>query len=263
MFRAKDYVKVQSLEEAYQLNQKKSTLVIGGMLWVKMTGNQKMTVVDLSGLGLDKIEETKEEFKIGCMCTLRQLELHPGLQEAFHVPGQPQGLMKECTRHIVGVQFRNGATVGGSIFGRFGFSDLLTALMALDSYVELYHGGIVPLTEFVNRPKDNDILVRIIIKKDGRSAAYMSQRRSQTDFPLLAVAVSRQGNLWNIAIGARPSRAQLVTLEAGDGRDREELVSEAVSKFSFGSNVRGSKEYREAMARVYTRRLMELIEEEA
>ena len=38
-----------------------------------MTSVTKRTIVDLSGLGLDKIEETKEEFRIGAMCTLRQL----------------------------------------------------------------------------------------------------------------------------------------------------------------------------------------------
>ena len=45
--------------------------------------------------------------------------------------------------------------------------------LALDTYVELYHGGIVPLEEFAKRPvrrDDRDILVRIIIKKDGRKA---------------------------------------------------------------------------------------------
>ena len=73
--------------------------------------------------------------------------------------------MKACTRHIVGTQFRNGATVGGSIFGRFGFSDILTCLLALDTYVELYHAGVIALSEFVEMPRDNDILVRIIIKK--------------------------------------------------------------------------------------------------
>ncbi len=280
MFRAREYVKVKSLEEAYQLNQKKSTLVVGGMMWVKMAKFQKMTVVDLSGLGLDGIEETDEEFRIGCMCTLRDLELHPGLKAAFGMPGSGESLMKACTRHIVGVQFRNCATVGGSIFGRFGFSDVMTAMMALDTYVELYQGGIVPLAEFVDRPKDNDILVRVIIKKDDRRAAYVSQRLSKTDFPQIAVAVSKTGDTWNVAIGARPSRARLVQVTA-DGCDAEEkvetdgntasgdgavspyaaLAESAVSQFSFGSNLRGSGEYREALAKVYVRRLMEQIGE--
>ena len=37
------------------------------------------TAIDLSNLGLNTIEENEEEFSIGCMTTLRQLEQHEGL----------------------------------------------------------------------------------------------------------------------------------------------------------------------------------------
>ena len=36
MLTIKQYVKASSLEEAYELNQKKSNVVLGGMLWLKM-----------------------------------------------------------------------------------------------------------------------------------------------------------------------------------------------------------------------------------
>ena len=40
-------------------------------------GNARVkTVIDLSELELNKIEETDHVFKIGAMCTLRQLETH-------------------------------------------------------------------------------------------------------------------------------------------------------------------------------------------
>ena len=132
MFHAKEYVKAESLEQAYELNQKRNNVLVGGMMWLKMGNGNRNAVIDLSGLGLDQIEETEEEFRIGCMCSLRQLELHEGLNRYF------DGVFRECTRWIVGTQFRNGATVGGSIFGRFGFSDILTCMMVLDTYVELF-----------------------------------------------------------------------------------------------------------------------------
>ena len=62
MFRADDYVKVTSLAEAYELCQKRSSLVVGGMVWLKMTNVTKRMVIDLSGLGLDQIEENEEDF---------------------------------------------------------------------------------------------------------------------------------------------------------------------------------------------------------
>ena len=123
---------IESLEEAYELNQKKANRIVGGMMWMRMGDNRMNTAIDMSGLGLDKIEESDEEFKIGCMTTLRQLEVHESFNE------YTDGCAKEALRHIVGVQFRNLATVGGSIYGRYGFSDVLTLLIGLDSYCLLY-----------------------------------------------------------------------------------------------------------------------------
>lgn len=57
------------------------------------------------------------------MVSLRELEKHPGLNELTG------GTISNSVEHIVGVQFRNCATVGGSVFGRFRFSDVLTILM--------------------------------------------------------------------------------------------------------------------------------------
>ena len=254
MFTAKEYVRAESLEQAWSLNQKKSSAVVGGMMWLKMGDGRKGTIIDLSGLGLDTVQEDDREFSIGAMCTLRQLETHEGLNRYFG------GIFKECTRHIVGVQMRNCATVGGSIWGRLGFSDILTCLLALDAQVELYHEGILSLEEFAARPvrrDDRDILVRVIIRKDGRRAAYASQRNSQTDFPLIACCVSNLGRHWFVSIGARPGRARLARLVEDDFDTLPRLAAEAAGAFSYGTNMRGSGEYRHFLAETYTRRLME------
>ena len=142
MLKFREYVRAESLEDAYVRNQKKSAHILGGMLWLKMQNRTVQTVIDLSDLGLSGIEETEEEYRIGAMTSLRELELHKGLD------AMTGGAVRESLRHIVGVQFRNLATVGGSIFGRFGFSDVLTMFLALDSWVELYHGGLVPMERF-------------------------------------------------------------------------------------------------------------------
>lgn len=255
MITIQNYVKAESLEQAWQLNQKRSARVMGGMMWMRLSRRRVQTVIDLSGLGLDKIEETEDEFRIGCMTTLRDLELHPGLAELT------RGAMRESVRHIVGVQFRNTATVGGSIFGRYGFSDVLTMFLALDASVELYKGGIVPMREFTVMKKDNDILVRIIVKKDGCRAAYQSQRNTQTDFPVLTCAVcAEQGRPVRAAIGARPGRAVVVEDEKGilaggiteeSARKFGEYVS---SEVTFGSNMRASAQYRSMIAEVLVKR---------
>ena len=105
MMNIRNYVRVQSLEEAYELNQSRRNRIIGGMLWLKMGKGSIQTAIDLCDLGLNTIEETEDAFSIGAMVTLRQLQLHPGLNE------YTQGAMAAAVRDIVGVQFRNLATV--------------------------------------------------------------------------------------------------------------------------------------------------------
>ena len=109
MMTIREYKRAESLEEAWQLNQKKPNRILGGMIWLKMETINVGTAIDLSGLGLDKIEETAEGFSIGAMVPLRQIELHEGLN------AYTDGAVRESVRHIVGVQLRNLATVGGSL----------------------------------------------------------------------------------------------------------------------------------------------------
>ena len=250
----REYKRAESLEEAWQLNQKKSNRVLGGMVWLKMGKMQIGTAIDLSGLGLDTIEETGEEFRIGCMVTLRDLELDPGLNS------YTDGAARESVRHIVGVQFRNLATVGGSIYGRYGFSDVLTMFLTMDSYVELYKGGIVSMADFVSMKMDNDILIRVIVKKRACQIAYMAVRNQSTDFPVLTCCVSKLEGKYRAVIGARPKRAKLVSDENGimaNGVTKEvaaAFASYVAEQVPTDSNLRGSSNYRTHLIHVLTER---------
>ncbi len=259
--RFKNYVQVHSLEEAYALNQKRSNRILGGTLWMRQRNGQFGTAIDLSALGLNEIEETGEEFRIGAMVTLRQLELHPGLEHFTN------GSVRESVRHLVGVQFRNLATVGGSIFGRFGFSDVLTMFLALDTWVELYPSGIVSLAEFAASERTNEILVRILVKKHADTkCVYLSQRNTRTDFPVLTCAASEDERGARLVIGAAPSRAKVYELNGEirdllvQGRLTEETAAAEARRIAAlvktGSNIRGSAEYRTHLAGVLGRRAL-------
>lgn len=259
LFTIKNYVVAEDLAQAYELNQKRNNVVLGGIAWLKMGNRNIQTAIDLSHLGLDKIEEDDECFKIGCMCTLRDMEVNKSLNSYFN------GAIKKSLVHIVGVQFRNCATIGGSIYSRFGFSDILTCLLALDTYVELHKGGIIPLAVYKDMQYDNDILVRIIIKKDSRKVSYLTHRMSATDIPSLAVAISKLEDKWLIALGARPQRAILVDGASkilGQNPTKEEidsLTAHVIEEVKFGSNMRGSKEYRQILAKAFINRGIEEI----
>lgn len=266
MLKIKEYVKAESLEQAYELNQKRSSRIIGGMLWMKMCNTQIQTAIDLSGLGLGGIEVIEDEIRIGCMATLRDLELNAELDELSH------GMVKACVRHIVGVQFRNLATIGGSIYGRFGFSDVLTAFLALDSYVELYRAGILPLCEFAEQKKDNDILVRVIVKKTPGRQVYLTHRNTKTDFPVLAVAISSDSRGARVVAGARPARAICTEipaewkrrLDTGDCRESEisQMAATLAQKIPMGSNMRASARYRSHLAKILIQRGLDKLQKE-
>ena len=245
MITIQKYIRAQSLEEAWQLNQNKRSRVLGGMLWLRLGRGSIGTAIDLCDLGLDKIEETDEEFSIGAMATLRDLETHAGLH------AYTGGAIANAVKDIVGVQFRNMATVGGSIWGRFGFSDVLTVFLAMDSYVELYKGGIVPLEQFAKMKKDNDILVRLILKKTPCKVVYTSMRNQRTDFPVIACAVSYMNGQYRASIGARPSRAMLLC-----SQEREDFASFVAENTPTESNLRGSAPYRTHLIRVLVERSM-------
>ena len=254
MLTIQQYVRAQSLEEAYTLNQNKKNKLLGGMLWLKLSDDAVNTAIDLCDLGLDTVEETDEEFRIGAMVSLRALEQHEALN------AYTNGAVAKAVESIVGVQFRNMATVGGSIWSRFGFSDVLTVFMAMDSYVELYKGGIIPLEQFAAMPYDRDLLVRLIVKKAPGHFVYHSVRNQRTDLPVLACAVSRTNGEVKAVLGARPGRA--VTVRDERGLLAEGLTAEAIAAFAAyaaetvptESNVRGSAEYRSHLIRVLTER---------
>jgi len=245
MITIQKYVRAQSLEEAWQLNQSKRNRILGGMLWLRLGKGSVNTAIDLCDLGLNTIEETEEQFSIGAMVTLRDIELHENLNTYTN------GAAANAVKDIVGVQFRNMATLGGSIWGRFGFSDVLTLFLALDAYVELYKGGIIPLEQFAAMKKDNDILVRLIVKKTPCKVVYTSMRNQRTDFPVIACAVAQTNGEYRAAIGARPARAILIR-----SRQAEDFASFVAENAPTDSNIRGSAAYRTHLIRVLVERSM-------
>lgn len=253
MLQFKNYARPETVEEAYELLRKgRMNRVLGGGVWLRLQERRISTVIDLSACGLDKIEETEDSFVIGSMVTLHQLETHAAFNDATcHV-------FEHAVRDIVGTQMRNCATVGGSVFGRFGFSDVLTALLALDCEVELVGAGVVSLATFASMPYERDILTHVIVRKHDYAANFQVVRRSATDFPVLNVCAARWDG-WHVAVGARPTRARLLEGERlglpGDFTPEQlDAACERLSELPVGSNMRGSERYRRHLARELGRR---------
>ena len=240
MLKIQKYTQVQSLDEAYQIiNKNRNNLIIGGMIWIKMEDRFVPEAVDLSLLGLDKIEELEDEFQIGCMCTLRQIEIHKELNDLCH------NVLKDAICDIVGVQLRNMATIGGSIYSRFGFSDVLTALMCLDCDVILFKKGRMSLKEFVNLPFEKDIITHVCIKKRQYHSTFVCVRRSATDISVLNMSLTQEDDYYRVVVGARPQKA--LYMEVSRQLSVEEIIIEVKKNAICEGNMRASQEYREKL----------------
>ena len=168
-------------------------------------------------------------------------------------------------KHIVGVQFRNVATVGGSIWGRYGFSDVMTIFRAMGAKVQLHHTGILDLDEFVKMPrKTRDILVSVIVPKKVKAVVYLSQRNQSTDFPVLTCAVAKREEGYVAAVGATPHLAENVWDKEGilteiNEESIEKFAAKVAEQIRFGSNMRAGAAYRRIVCQVLVKRALYMI----
>ena len=144
--------------------------------------------------------------------------------------------------------------MGGSVYGRFGFSDVLCALLALDADVVLTGAGRMPLARFCEQGYEKDILERVVVAKRDYRAAYACVRRAATDLPTLNVAAAYWNGDWHVAVGARPARARLLLGSElglfGPEPSAAKLLNAArvLRGLTFSSNMWGSARYRRHLA---------------
>lgn len=257
MFTAKEYYFPENMGDAYaKLISGRNNVVAGGCSYLKMTNKPIGTLIDLSRMNLDYIEETESEIRIGAMTTLRGLETSEVLAKFF-----PD--IAKSVKDIVGVQFRNGATVGASIFAKYGFSDILTALLALDTTVSFANCGKMPLEQYIDKAPFRDILCEVAIAKNGRTMLFDCFRNTRTDYSVLNLAVSKGDNGSRIVVGARPQRAKLCrkAMKLYDTGNTTGAVKASLAELNFGSNMRGSAQYRTILCTELLTDLLERLSE--
>lgn len=249
--RANEYYRASSLEDAYQkLQEDPKNILLAGGLWIKKIGQNYNSLIDLSTLGLNQISENENEVTIGSMVTQREFENSPIVNNLYG------GALAFAVREIMGVNFRNLATIGGSIMGRYPFSDVITGLLPYDVKLEFYPKQEMSLEEYLNfKGKLNVILVAIHIKKGNGKGFYKKVKTTALDFPIINFAISHINGSFCIAVGARPMVAQIAkeatSYMNNGGNDLEKAAELAVKELSFLDNKDASKEYREDLTRVY------------
>ena len=256
------YAKPRSVDEAWALlNRNEKAAIVGGGAWLRLSGRKVELAVDLFETGLDYIRRTGDRLEIGAMATYRQLETDP------HILATSDGLIAKSVRNIVGVQMRNIFTVGGTVVGRYGFSHLNCALLALDADVEFHNGGRLSFSDYLDgEGPRRDILTRVVVDSSHAHGSFQAVQRYRNDFALLAVAAVWRDDGVRLAVGARPGKARLAEAamayladSASDG-DWEAVAARAgelaTTELDFGDDQRASAEYRRMVCPILVERAL-------
>lgn len=252
-----NYAVPSTLAEAVKLVNAGGKVISGGA-FMCMNHSKVDTIVDLQGLGLDFINEFEDRIEVGPTVTLRDFETNEILNRNFN------GYFEKSIGRILGIQLRNLATVGGSICGRYGFSDVICSLMALDTTLVFHNFGEISLNKFMERSSvKRDILTKIIIKKTNVKASYEGLRNSNGDFPMISCSVSNLNGEYKVTVGCRPYPALLARDCMEILNSSEELTDEVIDKamlsldnLSYGKNISASEEYRRTVAKVIVKRCL-------
>ena len=252
MISIKHYVKPETIDEAYQLLQKKSAAVLGGSAYLRMGSKIVDPAIDLCKLNLDCISE-----KADCLCIGAQVSFGT-IERSEHLNNAYNRMLQKSVQDIVGVQFRNLVTIGATVYSRYGFSDPNTALLAIGGTLCFASGLEVSIEAYFSHGlPQKDILTEIHLPKSIEWGNFIAMRNSFGDYALLNMAMTKQDGQYRIAVGARPQRSILATktmaylntngLNSLTLPEAAEILAEEIT---FGSNRLAGAEYRKAISKM-------------
>ncbi len=243
MFRFDEIVTPKSLPEAAKLMADSGSKAVAGGLFLRFAKSKCRKAVDLSALGLDFVNKSGDVVEIGATTSLRKVEL-----ETAKFFG---GALSKAASLILGVQFRNMATIGGAVMSTAGYSNMITALVALDAQLVFASGKKMSVSEFLASDCGNDLLEKIVISDNFDGVSFQILQHTTLDIGVLNVAVAKKGKSLAISVGARPQvavRASGAEQAFAQGKDAASVASLAAAEVKFGKDIRGSLEYRQALA---------------
>ncbi len=248
------YHRPQTLDEALSLIGRASprTVPLGGGTLLSHSKAASLEVVDLQGLGLDKIVERGKDLEIGATVTLQILLEHEG----YPAP------MKTALKLEAPLNLRNAATVAGTIVACDGRSTFTTTLLALDTRLSIYNipeaGKEQPAAERTDNLGDFlplrplGLITKLVIPVQARLAfEYVS--RTPSDKPIVCVALAQwPSGRTRLAVGGFGLAPRL----AMDGTEAEGIEAAARNACHEATDDWGSAEYRMDVAATLSRRCL-------
>ena len=252
--RPTNYSRPKSLDEALHLLSQPDTVPLGGGTKL-LAGDVASAVVDLQDLGLSQIDWTDGKLRVGATTTLTDFA-------ASLAEGGPSDLLQKAIHRAGPNTYRNAATLGGTIASRLPDSELLAALLVLDTTVNL-QGTEISLADYLaaeERPAG--LITAVTIPWTDGQGRSERVARTPADYPIVSVTMWQPADgrphLAATGLGERPFRiTEAESILAGGLNDTniESAAQAARSACQHPGDFRGDAHYRAEMAAVLTKRV--------
>jgi len=270
-----DYVRPATLDEALGLLARhgdEAKVLAGGHSLIpamKLRLSQPKLVIDIGRIGdLRSISERDGKIAVGALTTHYDIE-----SSALLARSCP--LLPEVAGKIGDVQVRNKGTIGGSCVHADPAGDWPAAMLALDAEFEIAGPGgsrRVSAQDFfvdilTTAVKPGEILKSIQLPVTAKTVAYVKFAQKASGFAIAGVAAVVDKARAGIAVGitgvaAKAYRAAAVELSLRGVELSAATIATAAQKAADGvdplSDIHASAEFRAHLARVQTKRALEL-----
>jgi aerobic-type carbon monoxide dehydrogenase small subunit (CoxS/CutS family)/CO/xanthine dehydrogenase FAD-binding subunit len=266
----RSYHRPTRLEEALSLAGQGVVPVAGGTR-LFATARDVPNVLDLSALGLGRLETVDGDLRVGAMVTLQDLIDSPLAHEAT------AGLLPAAARaHSASRMIRGMATVGGESVHGAHDSEVLAALLALNAIFEvaLPSGPLEsPALRFLKNPAEDlgkgGLLQSLMIPGVPEGAALERVAVLPSAPALMAVAVTisfagekcARARIALTGLRARPARIPeaeaRVEGSTGDAAALQRCLDQIASRARFRDDAHAPASYRKEVALVLARRALE------
>lgn len=191
MRETRNYIVPESLERALELAQGdagRAAYIAGGTALAAANDPGIETLVDITGLGLDRVLSTTQGLRLGATAKLERLLGEPS------VAACAQGILAEALARTRTPAWRNQATLGGRLREANPHDLVTTCLLALDATIGVRRGPAgpeenLPLAAATGLGRGCLILHVDIAALPGWRFALETLALSALDVPLVGVAV--------------------------------------------------------------------------
>jgi CO/xanthine dehydrogenase FAD-binding subunit len=295
----KEFHKPTDIPAALALLKRKSprTIPLAGGTWLNPRIDKEglaEAVVDLSGLGLDRIERDADALLLGAMATLA------AVTEDESCRSLADGILAQTARRDAVLNVRNAATVGGTVVVAPSDSEFILALLALNAQVSVQSKELDtwPLSQFLTDPAaaldyhqgsstldyhqgsstldyhqgsstlddnqgsstlDGGLVTQVQISLPLPAAAGLARvAYTLSDHPIVAAVAVVIEDSSRIALGGVAARPLVVELDTGSGSEAaQDAVAQAIAEAEQYADFRGSADYRRAMGILMAKRALQ------